>query len=426
MFEEGLEFTAIKGFRDVLPKEVGYWQFIEARARRLFSLFGFHEIKTPIIEKTELFSRSIGQETDIVSKEMYSLKDSKGRSLSLRPEATATVVRSYVQNRLYEKNPIQKLFSMGPMFRHERPQKGRLRQFHQINVELFGDAGPASDADLIILAMELFRILGLKDLTLNINTLGCPACRPHFKELLHHYLEDKAEALCSDCRRRAETNPLRVFDCKVPGCKEVMADAPSIVESVCEECLEHFDSLQAYLKESNISFVLNHQLVRGLDYYSRTTFEIQTTELGAQNAVAGGGRYDDLVEQLGGPSHPAIGFAVGMERVVALLKELQPPDLDAPVLFIAALGEKAQKRAFGWVQELRREGISTEMDYATRGLKAQMKQADRIGARQVLIVGDDELESGRAILRNMTSREQVDVVLEGMVANLRKVVFPDE
>jgi len=421
-----LEFTAIKGFKDVLPEEVGYWQFIETSARSLFSLFGFHEIKTPIIEKTELFSRSIGQETDIVSKEMYSLTDSKGRSLSLRPEATATVVRSYIQNRLYEKNPVQKLYSMGPMFRHERPQKGRLRQFHQINVELFGDAGPMSDADLIILSMELFRVLGLNDLTLNINTLGCPACRPRFKELLGRYLEDKAERLCSDCRRRAETNPLRVFDCKVPGCKEVMVFAPSIVESVCEECIGHFESLQDHLKGSNISYVLNSHLVRGLDYYTRTTFEIQTTELGAQNAVAGGGRYDGLVEQLGGPSYPAIGFAVGMERVVALLKGVGPPDLDAPVLFIAALGEKAQKRAFGWIQELRRGGASTEMDYAARGLKAQMKQADRIGAPQVLIVGDNELESGKAILRNMSSREQRDVILENLTENLRKVVFPDE
>jgi histidyl-tRNA synthetase len=426
VIEEGLEFSAIKGFRDVLPKEVGYWQFLEASARHLFSLFGFHEIKTPIIEKTELFSRSIGQETDIVSKEMYSLKDSKGRSLSLRPEATATVVRSYIQNRLYEKNPVQKLFSMGPMFRHERPQKGRLRQFHQINVELFGDAGPISDADLIILSMELFRVLGLENLTLNINTLGCPACRPHFKELLHRYLEDKAEALCSDCRRRAETNPLRVFDCKVPGCKEVMLDAPSILESVCEHCLRHFDSLQYYLKESNIPFVLNPHLVRGLDYYTRTTFEIQTTELGAQNAVAGGGRYDGLVEQLGGPSHPAIGFAVGMERVVALLGGLGPPNLDTPVFFIAALGEKAQERAFGWTQELRKEGISTQMDYTSRSLKAQLKQADRLGATQVLIVGENELESGKAILRDMASREQEEVALENMVENLRKVVFPDE
>jgi len=421
-----VEFTTIKGFKDVLPKETGYWQLLETQARRLFPLFGFMEIRTPLLEKTELFSRGIGQDTDIVSKEMYSLEDSKGRSLTLRPEATAGVVRAYIQNRLYEKQPIQKLFTIGPMFRHERPQKGRLRQFHQINAELFGDPGPRSDADLIMLATELFRVLGLEDLSLHLNTLGCPDCRPHFKKMLSHYLEDKRERLCTDCKRRAEINPLRVFDCKVSGCKEIMANAPSIMDSLCDACVVHFQELRDYLTSAGVSFIPDHHLVRGLDYYTRTTFEIQTERLGAQNAVAGGGRYDGLVELLGGPAHPAIGFAVGMERVIALLKEMGPSEQVSLDLFVAALGETAQKLSFKWIQQLRKAGLAVEMEYASRSLKAQLKYANRLGAQKVLMVGENELKSGKAILKNMSTGEQVEVALEDLVENLRKAVLSNE
>lgn len=416
--EAQVEFTAIKGFKDILPEEMGYWHLLESEARRLLRLFGFSEIRTPLLEKTELFSRGIGQDTDIVSKEMYSLKDSKGRSFTLRPEATAAVVRAYIQNRLYERQPVQKLFSIGPMFRHERPQKGRLRQFHQINVEIFGDPGPKSDADVIILALELFRTVGLKDLTLHVNSLGCPECRPDFRKRLNRYLEDKRENLCADCRRRATTNPLRVFDCKVPGCREIMANAPSIMDSLCDTCRAHFHELKEYLLSAGISFVPDHHLVRGLDYYTRTTFEIQTEQLGAQNAVAGGGRYDGLVELLGGPAYPAIGFAVGMERVIALLKELGPCARHSPDLFVAALGETARKIAFPWIQELRRAGVAAEMDYASRGLKAQLKYADRLGAKKVLMIGDNELQSGKVILRDMASGEQEEFDLDNLVHKL--------
>lgn len=421
-----MEFSAIKGFKDILPEEIGYWHLLEAEARRLLRLFGFSEIRTPLLEKTELFSRGIGQDTDIVSKEMYSLKDSKGRSLTLRPEATAAVARAYIQNHLHEKQLVQKLFSIGPMFRHERPQKGRLRQFHQINVEIFGDPGPRSDADVIILALELFRVIGLEDLTLHVNSLGCPECRPRFKKQLNRYLEERGKNLCADCRRRTATNPLRVFDCKVPGCREIMADAPSIIDSLCDACVAHFHALKEDLLLAEVSFVPDHRLVRGLDYYTRTTFEIQTERLGAQNAVAGGGRYDGLVKLLGGPAYPAIGFAVGMERVIALLKELSPCAQQSPDLFVAALGETAQKMSFMWIQELRRAGLAAEMDYASRGLKAQLKYADRLGAKKVLMIGENELKSGKVVLRDMSSGAQEEIDLDGLAEKLCEALPSDE
>ena len=415
-----MEFTTIKGFKDILPEEVGNWQRLESETRKLFRCFGFREIKPPILERTELFSRSIGQDTDIVSKEMYSFKDGKGRGLTLRPEATASVVRAYVQHRLYEKNPVQKLFTIGPMFRHERPQKGRFRQFHQINAEIFGDPGPYSDADIIIMAVILFEKIGLTGLTLYINSLGCPQCRGRYGEELQNYLLQKTPNLCSDCRRRAETNPLRVFDCKVETCKEVVSDAPSILGFICNDCQDHFNSLQGNLESSGISFTLNSGLVRGLDYYTRTTFEIQTERLGSQNAVAGGGRYDGLTKLLSGPDHPAIGFAVGVERVIALMEEECALEIKKPDLFIAALGETAQKTCFNWTVELRKSGLWVEMVYGQKGLKAQMKRADHLGAKKAFIVGDNEFKSGKGILRDMVSKEQEEVDLDNPIENLKK------
>jgi histidyl-tRNA synthetase len=421
-----LEFTTIKGFKDILPQEVGNWQLLELTARSIFQSFGYHEIKTPLLERTELFSRGIGLDTDIVSKEMYSLTDSKGRGMTLRPEATASVVRAYIQQRLYQQDPIQKLFSIGPMFRHERPQKGRFRQFHQINAEFFGDSGPKSDADMIVMAMYLFESIGLDELGLNINSLGCPRCRPGFREELKGFLGQKTDLLCADCRRRSETNPLRVFDCKVEGCRQVVRDAPSILESLCNDCNDHFEALQSYLERSEIPFVLDHRLVRGLDYYNRTTFEIQTERLGAQNAVAGGGRYDGLIKLLGGPDHPATGFAVGMERVIALLEEREALEPKRPDLFIAALGKTAEDLSFDWAASLRKAGLWVEMDYGSKGLKAQMKKAGRLGARKVLMVGEDELASGKGVLRDMEKKGQVDVEIEDIVNRLKKIMQADQ
>lgn len=417
-----MKYRAIKGFRDILPEEVGYWQRLESVARELLGSFGFLEVKLPLMEKTELFSRSIGQETDIVSKEMYTLLDSKGRGMTLRPEATASVVRAYVQHRMDQIGGVQKLFTIGPMFRHERPQKGRFRQFHQVSAEMFGDPGPKSDADIIILAMHLFEKIGVKDLTLNLNSLGCSGCRPIFKEKLTDYLSKKSDSLCSDCKRRAETNPLRVFDCKVEACNDIVSGAPSIPEFLCDDCQDHFDILKGYLESSGVNFFLNPQLVRGLDYYNRTTFEIQTEKLGAQNAVAGGGRYDGLVKLLGGPNQPAIGFAVGIERIIALMELEGKPELKIPDLFIAALGENAEKVSFNWVVDLRKSGLWVEMDYGGKGLKAQMKRADRFGVKKVLIVGDDELASGKGVLRDMDTKDQEEVDLKDALENIRKAL----
>ena len=415
-----MEFSTIKGFKDILPAEIGTWRHVELETRRIFRAFGFQEIKPPLLEVTELFSRSIGEDTDIVSKEMYSFTDSKGKSFSLRPEATASVVRAYIQHRLYQKNPIQKLFIIGPMFRHERPQKGRFRQFYQIDAEIIGDPGPKSDADIIVLAIALVESLGLTDLSLEINSLGCPQCRGPFREELKNYLAEKKDALCKDCRRRAATNPLRVFDCKVQGCREVVSQAPSILQFICQECQHHFRVLQEYLGILETPFTVNHMLVRGLDYYTRTTFEIQTDRLGAQNAVVGGGRYDELSKQLGGPDHPAIGFALGVERLVSLLENPSPQEALSPDLFLVGLGEEAEKKVFKWANDLRRSGLWVETEYASKGLKAQMKKADRLGAKKVLIVGDDELDTGRAVLRDMNTKVQEDVNLDDPVTHLKK------
>ena len=414
-----MEFTTIKGFKDILPWEAVTWERLNREARRHFHSYGFQEIMPPLLEMTELFSRSIGEDTDIVSKEMYTLGDSKGRSLTLRPEATASLVRAYIEHRLYEKNPIQKLFTIGPMFRHERPQKGRFRQFHQIDAEIFGDPGPKSDAEIVLLGMALFESLGLSGLSLQINSLGYPDCRQSFRDELKRHLSQKSALLCSDCQRRTETNPLRVFDCKVEGCREVVSNAPSILDYICEDCRSHFDSVQEYLRLSGISFTVNHKLVRGLDYYTRTTFEIQTDRLGAQNAVLGGGRYDGLSKQLGGPDHPAIGFAIGIERLVALLDEQGRPEMPVPDLLLAAIGPEAERKGFHWAMEMRKAGLWVEIDYAPKGLKAQLRRADRVKAKKVLIVGESELASGKGILRDMSTKAQTELPLDNLVAALR-------
>lgn len=417
-----MEFSSIKGFKDILPSEAGTWQRLQREAREIFRSFGFQEIMPPLMEMTELFSRSIGEETDIVSKEMYSFTDSKGKSMSLRPEATASLVRAYIQHRLYEKNPIQKLFTIGPMFRHERPQKGRFRQFYQIDAEIFGDPGPLSDVEIIVLGMSLIEAVGLTGLSLQINSLGCPQCRSGFRTELRSYLFGRRETLCADCRRRADTNPLRVFDCKVEACNAIVSGAPSILDFIDQDCWAHFETLQEHLLALGIPFTVNPMLVRGLDYYNRTTFEIQTDRLGAQNAVLGGGRYDGLSRQLGGPDHPAIGFALGIERLVALLEEETRSEGPSPDLFMISLGKAAEKKVLHWVYELRRQGLWVEMDYAPKGLKAQLKRADRIGAGHVLILGDDELASGKAVLKNMKEKTQEEVSLQDLVTTLKKTL----
>ncbi len=416
-----MQYKAIRGFKDILPHQVGTWNRIESEARRIFGLFGFKEIRIPLMERAELFARGIGQDTDIVSKQMYTFQDRKGTYVAMRPEATASVLRAYIEHKLYEGYPVQNLFTIGPMFRYERPQKGRSRQFHQINAEIIGDPGPRSDSELIFMLMHFFASLGLSDLTLHINSLGCPECREPFRAELKDYLRGFIPRLCSDCQRRMETNPLRVFDCKVETCRQVMEDAPSMLDFLCKDCSRHFESLKLYLRELGIDSVENPHLMRGLDYYTKTTFEVQTEVLGAQNAIVGGGRYDGLIKELGGPDDPAIGFAIGVERVIELVEELRAPRDEGPDLFLAPLGKEAEDRAFIWLQELRKGGLKCAMEYRSLGLKAQMRHADRLGARKVLIVGEDELMKGRGILRDMFTKEQGEISLDTVVDELLRL-----
>jgi histidyl-tRNA synthetase len=410
----------IRGFKDILPDETQTWRYIEDMAIGLFQSFGFKEIRLPIVEKAELFQRSIGEHTDIVEKEMYTFAGSKEELITLRPEATASVVRSYIQQKLYAKEPVQKLYTIGPMFRRERPQKGRYRQFYQINAEVFGIASPYIDAQLIFMLWTFFMRLEISGLTVQLNSLGCPACRPAFKTALASHLASKSGSLCSDCVRRQDKNPLRVLDCKVPSCHEVIGDAPSMVDYLCDDCARHFHAVQSALTSQQIPFVLNPRLVRGLDYYTRTAFEIQTDALGAQNAIAGGGRYDMLVKMLDGPDQPAIGFAIGLDRLVALVMQSRPQKELTPDIFIAALGGETRDKTFEWSCALGLEGIRTEIDFSDKSLKALMKRANRIGAANVMIVGSQEIEEGAVLLRNMRTKEQVTIPIEGMVNHIKK------
>ena len=416
-----VQFKAIRGFKDILPSQVGTWNRIESAGKRIFELFGYQEIRIPILEKAELFARGIGEDTDIVAKEMYTLTDRKGNRLAMRPEATASILRAYIENKLYEGHTVRKLFAIGPMFRYERPQKGRRRQFHQIDVEIIGDPGPRSDSELIYMIMYFFSSLGLHDLVLYVNSLGCLDCRAPFRGELKAHLKKYGADLCPDCHIRMETNPLRVFDCKVERCNQVIKNAPSMLGFLCSDCAHHFDALKAHLKELDVDFDVNSHLMRGLDYYTRTTFEVQTQELGAQNAIAGGGRYDRLMKDFGGPDTPAIGFAIGVERVVELLQEQGDSREQGPDLFLVPLGKEAENKAFVWLQELRKAGLKCEMEYTSLGLKTQMRHADRLKARRVLIVGEDELGKGQGILRDMLTKEQIELPLDNVVNELLRL-----
>jgi len=410
----------IRGFKDILPGEVEIWQQIEKVTRSLFEGFGFKEIRVPILERTELFARSIGEDTDIVEKEMYTFPDRKGDFITLRPEATASVVRSYIQHKLYAKDPVQRFYTIGPMFRRERPQKGRYRQFYQINAEVFGVGSALVDAQLVLMLVTLCSRLSVKDVMPHINSLGCQDCRPAFKAALSDFLNTVSESLCSDCKRRKNRNPLRVLDCKVPSCREVLVDAPSILEYLGTDCRREFELFKASLDNLQVRYVIDNNLVRGLDYYTRATFEIQTGSLGAQSAVAGGGRYDGLVKALGGPDIPATGFAIGFDRLAEIAGINRSDLIKKPDIFIAALGEKSKNEAFQWSCELGIAGINVDIDLGDRSLKSQMKRAGRLGAKYVLIVGENEFKKGEVILRDMTTKEQDMVPLKNLVENIIK------
>ncbi|MBF0257697.1 MAG: histidine--tRNA ligase [Desulfamplus sp.] len=434
----------IRGFRDILPADTFLWQAIEKTASELFENFGFQEIRIPIMEKTELFARSIGETTDIVEKEMYTFADRKGDKLTLRPEATASVVRSYIQHNMGSSDPVQKLYTIGPMFRRERPQKGRYRQFYQINAEVFGIASPYIDAQLILILNELFKRLGLSELKAHINSLGCKECRPTFQKELLSVLNDKKEHLCENCIRRMEKNPLRTLDCKVPTCREALKDAPSTLGHLCNGCRDHFETVKSVLKDQNVDFTVDKTLVRGLDYYSKTTFEILTTALGAQSAVAGGGRYDALIKELDGPDTYGIGFAIGLDRLAEIVAQMvnekltqtqdsSPKDdlqsdfmklLSArfPDLFIIPIGEKAFRLAYLWSSALNIAGIRTETDYSGRSLKSLMKRADKLNCAYVLIAGDQEIEDNALVLRDMKTKEQYFITTDNPVEQIQTLL----
>lgn len=405
-----MAINGVKGFNDILPGEVEKWQHIEATARRVFELYGLSEIRIPILEKTELFSRSIGDATDIVEKEMYSFEDKGGNKVTMRPEGTASVMRAFIEHKMHALDPVARLYYMGPMFRYERPQKGRYRQFHQIGAEITGVSAPTVDAQVLTMLTHFFQELGLTEPTLQINSLGCSDCRPLYREALKGFLLNKIELLCEDCERRYLTNPLRALDCKSPGCQEATKGAPSMLEYLCPCCSDHFDQTKKYLDLVGTAYSINERMVRGLDYYTRTTFEMVTTMLGSQSAVAAGGRYDGLISELGGPQLPGIGFAIGVERVALLLAE---KDFSRrPDLFIAAMGEEAHAEAFRLMTALQRNNVAVEIDYEGKSLKSQMRRADKFKSRFTLIIGGDELSRGTAPLKDMDGGTQIEVALD--------------
>ena len=412
--------TGPRGTKDILPDTVGQWLYIENKIRDLCRLYGYRELRTPIFEHTELFLRGIGETTDVVSKEMYTFEDRGGRSITLRPENTAAVVRSYLEHKMYADNALTKLFYIGSMFRYDRPQAGRYREFHQFGVEALGVQDAAVDAEIIALAVQFLQSLGLQDLVLSLNSVGCPSCRPLYRERLQEFFADKKEELCADCRTRYDRNPLRILDCKQDKCRQLSVGAPSITDCLCDDCRDHFQQVQEYLEKAGIAFHLEDRLVRGLDYYTKTAFEVQYAPLGAQSAVAGGGRYDGLIGEIGDKPAPAVGFAVGLERVLLALEKQQllPKEQQGIDVFVVALGEEAKRMAFSLLSGLRASKLSAAMDFSGRSMKAQMKQANKAKAGFTLIIGEDEIRNSVVTLRNMQSSEQQTVAIDEIINKL--------
>ncbi|MBI4593037.1 MAG: histidine--tRNA ligase [Candidatus Rokubacteria bacterium] len=413
-----MTIRAVRGVHDILPGASATWQRVEATARRVLEAYGYREIRLPIFERTELFARGIGEVTDIVQKEMYTFEDRAGESLTLRPEATASLLRAYIEHGLHVQPKPVRLYTTGPMFRYERPQAGRYRQFHQIDAEAIGGEDQAAvDAEVVAMLVEFFKQLGLGGrVTLQINSIGDRVCRPPYRERLLAYLRANASRLCEECRERLERNPLRVLDCKRPECLPVLDGAPALLDALCADCADQFARFRRCLESMSIGYTVDPRLVRGLDYYVRTTFEVATTELGAQNAVAGGGRYDGLVELLGGPPDPATGFAIGMERVVLLLSDA---GADArPLALLIPLGDDALQRLLPVAQAVRAGGVGVELGYGGRKLRGELERANKLGVAYAVIVGSDELARGEAVVREMKSGGQRTVPLDGLAAEL--------
>ncbi len=414
---------APRGTKDITPKDVYKWHYVEKKFREICALYGYEEIRTPIFEHTEVFARSVGDTTDVVQKEMYSFTDRGDRQLSLKPEGTAGVIRSFIENKMYADTQPTKLYYITPCFRYERPQAGRQRQFHQFGIEVLGSDGPSVDAEVISLAVQFFNEMGLKNLSVNINSVGCPTCREEYNRKLKEYLDKKVDVLCETCLERKDKNPMRVIDCKNPHCKENLQDIPFMIDHLCEDCKEHFDKLQTYLKEMDINYVVDKTIVRGLDYYKKTAFEIISNDIGSQSTVCGGGRYDGLVEMLGGPKGiSGIGFALGAERLLLTLEnnniEIENPK--STDIYIATIGDAAKTKSFKLIKDLRTNHISADNDHLDKSLKAQFKYSDKLNAKYTVVIGDDELANDTATLKNMKTSEQTTIKLSELVDELKK------
>lgn len=412
-----------RGTMDVLPKNVSIWQFIEKTAADTAKEYGFGEIRFPTFESTELFSRGVGSDTDVVQKEMYTFVDRDGRSLTLRPEGTACIARSLLENGLCSETMPLKLYYNINCFRYEKPQAGRSREFYQFGAELYGVATPEADASVLALADAVIRNLGIQKVSLHINSIGCPQCRPMYRAALKAYFQEKKEELCDTCKGRLESNPMRILDCKSPVCSGIAKNAPRTVDHLCPDCRTHMDKLEKILQTLKIPYTVDPKIVRGLDYYTRTVFEFIATDIGAQSTICGGGRYDGLVKELGGPELPGIGFAMGITRLILALEnqEVTVPASPKPLLYIASMGTEAQLTALKITEDLRRERIYAECDIVGRSLKAQMKYSDKIGAMYTLIIGDQELEAGKAQLRCMKDSSQKEISFENIVAELKQL-----
>ena len=414
---------APRGTKDITPKDVYKWHYIEKKFREICALYGYEEIRTPIFEHTEVFARSVGDTTDVVQKEMYSFTDRGDRQLSLKPEGTSGVIRSFIENKMYADTQPTKLYYITPCFRYERPQAGRQRQFHQFGIEVLGSDGPSVDAEVISLAVQFFNEMGLKNLSVNINSVGCPTCREEYNRKLKEYLDKKVDVLCETCLERKDKNPMRVIDCKNPHCKENLQDIPFMIDHLCEDCKDHFDKLQTYLKEMDINYVVDKTIVRGLDYYKKTAFEIISNDIGSQSTVCGGGRYDGLVEMLGGPKGiSGIGFALGAERLLLTLEnnniEIENPK--STDIYIATIGDAAKTKSFKLIKDLRTNHISADNDHLDKSLKAQFKYSDKLNAKYTVVIGDDELANDTATLKNMKTSEQTTIKLSELVDELKK------
>ncbi len=419
---------AIKGTKDVLPKEVHKNQYIEATCLETAEKFGFKEIRTPVFEHTELFQRGVGDTTDVVQKEMYTFDDKGGRSITLRPEGTAGAVRSYLENGLCNEALPQKVCYLTSCYRYEKPQAGRLREFHQFGVECFGSQSPLADAEIIALAKSVFDSLGIKGLALELNSIGCPKCRAEYQKALKEYFTQYKDRLCDTCKDRLERNPMRLLDCKSPEDKEIAKGAPVVLDYLCEECQEHFDKVQQYLKAQDIEFKINPNIVRGLDYYTKTVFEFISDSIGAQGTVCGGGRYDGLVKELGGQDTPSLGFGMGLERLMLLMEAQNAPfpEAERPDLFIVALGDKATLKALEITKDMRAEGFGTQLDLNQRSVRAQMKYADKLNAKFNVVIGDNEVKTGIATLKNMDTGEQSEISLETFVNGFYRISLDEQ